>query len=285
MGKEGVKETIKEEMTKPEEKRLASPSAYLSVAVPAVYSAMNEADMQCMNGIKDQIKDNVKKPMEMPECAANFDDFKANMDAMWTFIQNNKVECEDEEDEDAMMTCMTALMANQFSAEEMACKGEVMDLNECEMDMEDEMEDDMEDDVDMEADMDKDEEDKEEDAFEMPESCEALNLSDEQKEALKECDLEDKVQCLSPNTEGGMSLKQRAAVPRVVIKSAACVEDLFGCTRRRIRNNLSPKSCMGGEMPEMPEMPDMGGNKQGKGKKMKCYKKKENKEAKIDGLL
>merc|ERR1719220_2492906 len=132
--------------------------------------------------------------------------------------------------------------------------------------------------------MDKDEEDKEEDAFEMPESCEALNLSDEQKEALKECDLEDKVQCLSPNTEGGMSLKQRAAVPRVVIKSADCVEDLFGCTRRRIRNNLSPKSCMGGEMPEMPEMPDMpempetpdmpempdmGGNKPGKGKKTK----------------
>merc|ERR1719454_1650187 len=39
--KEGVKETIKEEMTKPEEKRLASPFAYLSVAVPAVYSAMN----------------------------------------------------------------------------------------------------------------------------------------------------------------------------------------------------------------------------------------------------
>merc|ERR1719454_980261 len=236
---------------------------------------MTEEDMQCLSGIKDQIKDNVKQPMEMPECAANFDDFKANMNAMFTFIQNNKVDCEDVEGEDAMMACMSNLMAGEFSEEELACKGEIMELNECEMEMEDDMDMD---------DMDKDEED--EDAFEFPDSCELLNLTDEQKEALKNCDLEDKVACLNPTTEGGMTLSQRQGVPRVVIKSANCVEDLFGCERKVIRNNLkSPKTCMGGEMPnmpefeepEMPEVPDMGGaGKPGMGKKMKCYKKKEN---------
>merc|ERR1712088_400934 len=156
-----------------------------------------------------------------------------------------------------MMACMSNLMAGEFSEEELACKGEIMELKE--------------------SDMDKDEED--EDAFEFPDSCELLNLTDEQKEALKNCDLEDKVACLNPTTEGGMTLTQRQRVPRVVIKSANCVEDLFGCERKVIRNNLkSPKTCMGAEMPEVPDMggamSDMGGaGKPGMGKKMKCYKK------------
>jgi len=295
--KEGVKDSIKEEMTKPKEdvsKRNWNFWSWFETVNWSVKSMdveqpeMTEEDVQCLSGIKDQIKDNLKEPMEMPECAANFDDFKANMNAMFTFIQDNKVDCEDAEGEDAMMACMSNLMAGEFSEEELACKGEIMELNECEMEMEDGMDmDDMDmDDMDMD-DMDKDE-DKE--AFELPDSCELLNLTDEQIEALKNCDLEDKVQCLSPTTEGGMSLRQRQRISRIVIKSANCVEDLFGCERRIVRGNKSPKSCMGGEMPDMPEfeeaempevpdmgaMPDMdGAGKPNKGKKMKCYKKKE----------